>query len=358
MSVSIQEFARLANTSVATVSRALNGKPGVSETRRQSICALAERLGYQPNQFARNLQAQRSSTLGFVSANLDNKTHQALLRPLEAAARDRGYEMLIADSRMDAKRERANVEALLRYRVDGFVLCPVFDQDARADTDFIRELGLRKTPFVVAGLIPGIPLDSVDNDEVGAARELTRHLLELGHSRFGIIDRPEANRVSSARLQGITEELAAAGHRVAEPRPEGTLRILRAPSQPAETVGNSVLAWFREELPPTALICLQNHLAMRLPRPLTQAGLVIPEDVSLATFDDSDWCRFANPSITAVAPQPMHAAERLFGALMGRIDDPDAPPAAHTVPQRLSLRESTGMLTESGATVSGRTASA
>ena len=85
MSVSIQEFARLANTSVATVSRALNGKPGVSETRRQSICALAERLGYQPNQFARNLQAQRSSTLGFVSANLDNKTHQALLRPLEAA---------------------------------------------------------------------------------------------------------------------------------------------------------------------------------------------------------------------------------------------------------------------------------
>ncbi len=342
MTVSIREFAKLANTSVATVSRALNGKPGVSEVRRRSIIALAEKLGYQPNQFARNLQARCSMTLGFVSANLDNRVHRALLRPLEGAARDRGYQMLIADSRQDPDRERENIEALLRYRVDGFVLFPVCDVERGAGLGFVRELGLRRAPFVVAGRTPGVPVDSVANDEEDAARQLVQHLVELGHRRFGIIAGAKDNRICSARLAGATEALEQAGvdtrgGDAASP----ALRTLRVETRPGDGLGESVVGWFRDGSPPTALICLANHMAARLPRPLKRAGLVIPADVSLATFDDSDWCWFAEPSITATTPRQRRMASLLLDTLLARIAAPDAAPVAHALRQRLIVREST-----------------
>jgi LacI family transcriptional regulator len=336
MPVSLEELARLANTSVSTVSRALAGKPGVAEAKRENIRQLAQRLGYRPNQFARSLLSKRSHTLGFVTASLSNPIHMAFVSYIETAARDRGYEILIADSRDDVEREKENIDIMLRRQAEGLILFPVSDQDVGVDAAHLLELQLHHVPFVVAGQIEGYNFDCVTSEEFDAAKRLTRHLLDLGHQRLGVVAGNPKSRVVSVRFRGIEEALSEAG--LTSP---SALRRRTRPSELPRRWRGEVLSWLDEANPPTALICINQSLALRLIRPLKDRRLQIPGDVSLAAFGDSLWCHHAETTLTTMSPNDAEVARLIFETLMRRIDNPQAPPETRLVPQELHAREST-----------------
>jgi len=349
MAASIEELARMANTSISTVSRALTGKAGVGKDKRENIRVLAERVGYRPNQFARNLLSKKSHTLGFVTANLGNPTHTEFLRLMETAARDRGYQMLIADSRGSLDLERENIEALLRNRVEGFVLFPVSDGNLEFGVSHLLDLHAQRVPFVVAGDVQDYYLDSIISDEVDAGKRLARRLLELGHRRFGVVGGNSQSRTARKRCQGVVEALREAGLLTTDMDHDSlVLRRLEVPATIGDDWLGQVVDWLREEARPTALVCINDPIALRLIRPLRQAGLLVPRDVSVVAFDDNAWCRYVETTLTTMAPRIEEVAQLLFEMLMRRIENPMAPPVLRAIPQEYHERESVGPAPISG----------
>jgi len=332
VAVSITELARMANTSAATVSRALSGKPGVSKERRANIRLLAESVGYKPNQLARNLLAKHTNTLGFVTANLTNGTHIQLLQALETGARDRDYEMLVADSRRCVERERANIEALQRNRVDGLIILPVWELDRDVDQHHLLDLQARGVPFVVASDMEEYGFPTVANDERLAGRETAEYLLSLGHRNLAVVGCDDAKQLNRARLAGIRDAVDERGD-------AATMKELGFEFG-TDAARATIEELFQAPGRPTALIALFSHLALRLLRPLHQLGIRIPDDVSMVVFDDSDWCPWSVPAMTAVASRNRHLASAILEELARRIESPNLAPVHKRIPQRIIHRES------------------
>ncbi len=350
MAISMDELARLSNTSVATVSRALSGKPGVSERKRGSIQALAQRLGYRPNQFARSLLSGSSNTVGFITANLKNAAHLSFVSYIESAVRNRGGQILIADSRQSIEREKENIEILLSHQANGLIIFPVYDMDSSVDIGHLLELQTQRVPIVIAGLIEGYGFDTVVSDEIDAGRRLANHLLELGHKRFGFIGANYARPSVAGRIRGVAAALREAGLPV-DPSFEAHglagaqnrhVRQVASLHFPADDWIEQVLGWFDGPDAPTALICLNPTFALRLIRSLKRRGLRIPGDISIVAFGEDLWCQHAETTLTTIAPNDEEVARLLYETLMRRIERPHAPPTVHLVSQLFNPRESSG----------------
>lgn len=354
MTVSIEELARMANTSASTVSRALSGKPGVGEAKRENIRMLAEKVDYRPNQFARNLRSKKSHTLGFVTENLTNPTHAEFLRTMEMSAREAGYHILVADSRGALEDERDNIEALMRNRVDGFVLFPVNYENPSENTSHLQVLHSQRVPFVIGAENPYSYFDTVVSDDFEAGKRLARRLIELGHRRFGVVGGGDRSLAAGNRCDGIVEALREAQLLGPDEAPEPpVVRALEGVPENRDALRRLLHNWFAEEQTPTALVCVNSPTALRLIRPLRDAGLRVPEDVSLASFDDQIWCGFIETSLTTMSPRVDKVARLLFETLMARIENPQAPPVRHCVPQEFYERESTGPAPSTGQTAVG-----
>ena len=330
--VKIDDIAALANTSTATVSRALNNKPGVTEATRQRIIKLAQELNYRPNRIAQNLALQKSHLIGFVAADLVNVVYIDFFRRVQKILEPLGYQVLISDSEQDVAKERQNIEVLRQHRAEGLIIFPIRDWHSETPVDHLMELRLRKFPFVVLGSIKGYGLDCVTSDEVGVARELTAHLLSLGHRRVGFIGHDPENRCVNERFEGVRLVLREAGldldpaHVVAhrEGWQEGLRALLQAPGRP------------------TALVFMNDVLALMAHRLIGDLGIEVPRDLSIATFDDGLWTKHLRPTLTTTVENPQEIARVATDLLLQRMENPDGVPQTRLIPQKLIIRESTG----------------
>jgi len=333
MSVTLEELARMANTSAATVSRVLNNKPGVNKKRRASIKKLAEQFGYHPNILARNLVMQRQDMLGFIASSLSNPAYIDFLHNIEASCRAQGYQVLIADSEQDVELEKQHINTMLEHRANGLLIFPVADEHQVAGYQHFLDLQLKKIPFVLIGENGGYNFDCVVSEEIESSSLLTRHLIELGHRRLGVVGFLPGNRCTKGRFEGVVRALK-------DHAPEAVATLRRADGEKEAWIPE-VCSWFEKEAPPTALITMNNGVALRLFRPLADMGLRIPRDVSMVTFEDEFWTELIQPSLTTSVPNNAEVARLAFFVLMERIKTPDAPPMSHFVPQTLIAREST-----------------
>jgi DNA-binding LacI/PurR family transcriptional regulator len=332
LGVTIRDIASLANTSTATVSRVLSGKPGVQEATRQRIVALADKLGYRPNRIAQNLAMQKSHVLGFIAADLESVYYIEFFRHVQRAVEPLGYQVLVADSERRIEKEKQNIEVMRMHQAEGLIVFPVHDWELQTDIDHFLQLRLQKFPFVIVGKLDGGGFDLVTSSEVDTASRVANHLLSLGHRRIGFVGYDMHNRPVRERFEGARDALRQAG-------------LDFAPDHVIKHVPDwldALVAMLRKPDRPTALIMMNDICALIACRPIQDLGLRIPEDISIAGFDNGIWTRHMRPSLTTTAVNTEEVARIALDMLMCRIGEPDRPAVQNLVPQEFLARESTG----------------
>jgi LacI family transcriptional regulator len=290
--------------------------------------AVAE-LDYHPNHLPRNMRQRSSRTLGLVITDIANPFFTAIVRGCEDVAQSQGYSFLLANTDEDAAKEEQTLRTMASERVAGVILA-----SADEASDPIRRLIASRIPVVALDRrINGVAVDTVTSDNDSGAYEATRHLLDLGHERIGMVGGPEA--VSSTRErtsgytralrgQGFTETLIRTGDLRERSGYLATLELLDTPSRP------------------TAIFSANNQMTIGVLAAIRERGLRIPEDVSLIGFDDLPTAALLTPPLTVVAQPTYQLGARAAELLLQRVRHPEAPVQEIVLAPQLVLRASTG----------------
>lgn len=305
----IREVARLADVSVATVSKALNGTGFVSEELLARVVAAATQLGYAPHASARSLRSGASRILGLLVADITNPFFLTLVDALEKRASDAGYSVILCNSAEDPQRERRNLQLLLSQRADGMILVPT------RDTWHGRVAALSRLPFPAVLLdrqLDGLDFDSVTIDNRMAGSLAAEHLYALGHHKVAVIMGSPDLSIARHRLEGFRE--AFAGHGVfIEDR---LVEKMVFDDAGAFTAAQRLIAGPDR---PTAIVATNNHLALGMLRAVANAGLVVPRDMSILAIDDLPWFDVIRPRVTVVVQPSDAIANRCMEILLERV---------------------------------------
>jgi len=328
----MEELAGLANTSTATVSRVLNNKPGVTPATRKRVLDLAEKLGYRPNRIAQNLALQKSHLLGFIAADLLNAFYIDFFRCVQHRVEKMGYQVLIADSERSVAEEKHNIDVMLHQHAEGILIFPVHDMDSSTEVDHLLELRVKKYPLVVVGKLDGRNFDSVTNEEVETAYIMTRHLTDFGHTRIAFVGYLPEDRPVRERLEGVSRATREAGYDMDESL------ILRH----RDGWTSDLVEMLTRPDKPTALVMMNDVLALIAHRTISELGLSVPRDLSIVTFGNSIWNRHLKPTLTSTAENCEKVADIAMDLLLQRMETPECTTTQCLVPQDFIVRESTG----------------
>lgn len=298
-----KDLQRLTGLSLSTISKHYNGLP-VRPENAAAIEEAAERLGFRVNGFARGLRSRRSRTVGVLLPALDNEFHLSIIAGLERALRDDGIGVLVGVSLPEPG---TAVGLLLEKMVDGIVAVP-----SAGDVAALRSASEQGTPVVTLDWVDDdLETDRVVLDNVGSGASAARHLAELGHRVIAVLGGDPSVSTTRERTAGFRDGLASLG--LAAPVVElGPL-----------TVGSGVAAVERllaRPERPTAVFASNRELTVGALTALGDAGLRIPDDLSLIGFDTVELARVVRPRLTIVE-QPTDAIAAEAAALIrSRLD--------------------------------------
>jgi LacI family repressor for deo operon, udp, cdd, tsx, nupC, and nupG len=330
VTVSITDVARATGVSASTVSRALRGRPGVSDEVRAQIAAVAASLGYTASRSASTLASGRTATIGVVAPYVSRWFFGKVLDGAEQVFSAAGYDVLLYNLGSPEARKRFFTKMPARKRVDAVLSLLIPDEEESAA---LRSLGV-PLATVVGEARPGFTVVGID-DRAGATLAV-RHLVNLGHRRIGLITGAGGQlqwTTPVERREAYVDVLTEAG-------------ITHDPSLEAdggftveggERAMTELLAAIR---PPTAVFAQSDEMAMGALRALRMHRLKTPDDVSVVGFDDHELAEVVGLTTVAqpVADQGAEAAR----LLLRQLEAPDTPPPGYTdMPIRLVLRETT-----------------
>lgn len=331
----IQDVARYAQVSTATVSRALSTPERVSEHTRARISEAVRVTGYTPNQSARSLRQRTARTILVALPDIGNPFFSVILDAVEREAAMRGYGVLVANRFAGGDSGMRMRDYFLSNRVDGLLLF-----DGSVDLEQLRMLTRSPSPvplIVVCEEIPDAPFHTVKTDNVYAARHATRHLIDLGHRRIGHIRGPEGNVLTGERETGFRQALQAAG---LELLPEWLL-----PGAFEMEAGLAAAQLFMQiDNRPTAVFAANDESAIGFISGLRGHGLDCPGDVSVVGFDDLTLAAHVWPPLTTMR-QPRAALGRIAaGTLIDIIEGErhNRVPMYMVLSSELIIRGSTG----------------
>jgi LacI family repressor for deo operon, udp, cdd, tsx, nupC, and nupG len=337
----IQDVARFANVSTATVSRALSSPQKVSEGTRARVSEAIRVTGYTLNQAGRSLRQRSARTILVGLPDIRNPFFSSILDAIEREAAARGYGVLVLNLYLGHETILRLQNFLLSNRADGLLLL-----DGSVDTDLLRAISEQAgaIPIVVAcEEIPNSGFHTVLTDNIEAAQRATRHLVDLGHRRIGHLLGPDHNVVSRDRLAGFTRALTEAG---IAPAPEWLFR-----GNFEMESGFAAAARFASlNRRPTAIFAANDESAIGFLSGLRQHGLVCPRDISVVGFDDLGVAPHYAPPLTTMR-QPRETLGRMAAeALIDMVEEPEtrAAPLRVVLRSELVVRESTARLSEGG----------
>jgi DNA-binding LacI/PurR family transcriptional regulator len=336
MRATVRDVAALAGVSPKTVSNVINGVvPVRPETKMRVEAALAE-LDYVPNMSARGLRNGRSGAIALSLPDLSTAYSAELARWFVELAHERGWAVQLEQSGSDPQREVELVSRARTHLVDGLVLNPTLL--SMSVVAGMTEL----PPTVVIGEVEPHGIDQVHVDSLAAARELTGHLLARGHRRIAIVG-GSGERFHSAtsqlRQQGYGEALRAAGIRA---DPALNIVVTEWTSAAAATE----FAAFLDRLDarggerPDAVFCFTDSMALGVLHVLATRGIRVPDEISVAGFDDIAEAAYAIPALTTVGFDKRAIADAALTALEKRIADRHAPGSDIVIPYQIVQRDS------------------
>jgi len=325
----IEDVARRAGVSTATVSRVLSGKPYVSDALRQRVLETIQELDYRPSRVARSLRVQRSSIIGLIISDIQNPFFTSVVRAVEDVAQQRGYAVFLCNSDEDVDKELTYIELMLAEQVAGMIVSPT-----ASSNEVYRRLVEQRVPVVaIDRRVDGVPMDTVVSDNVQAACAVVSHLIENGYRRIGaILGIPDAS-TGAERYQGYVTALAHYGMPLL---PE----LVRSGLPRSQNGYELTLDLLAQSQPPDAIFTGNNLLTIGALRAIHEVGLGIPDDVALAGFDEMDWMFLVKPALTVVMQPAYEMGQRAAELLLERIVDPDRAPQAVVLQPTVKVRES------------------
>jgi DNA-binding LacI/PurR family transcriptional regulator len=331
----LSDVAERAGVSVKTVSNVVNGYVHVSRATRSRVDEALAELDYRPNLAARNLRRGRSGIVALALPELEVPYFAELARHVVEAARQRGWTVLIDQTDGQQDREELVMDGYGTHLMDGLILSPI----ASGATELSARRSIIPTVLLGERIYDG-PDDHVSIDNVAAAATAVRHLIDLGRRRIAVVGRQSEASAQTARLreQGYREAVAAAGLPL-DPelvvatdtftRHEGSAAVDRLMALP---------------VPPDALFCFNDLLALGVLRRLHELGARVPDDVAVVGVDDVEDSRYATPTLTTIRPDKTRIAQLAVELLADRIDDAatgtSRPPRELEAPYDLVVRES------------------
>ncbi|MCA0306821.1 MAG: LacI family transcriptional regulator [Actinobacteria bacterium] len=325
------DIAELSGVSTATVSRVLNGKPGVGDEVRGSVLAALDMLGYARPAILRH---KTSGLVGVVVPELNNPIFPAFAQGLESRLSQHGYTPLLCTQSPGGTTEDESIELLLGQGVSGIIFVSGLHADSSASLDRYHDLRGRGIPLAfVNGWAPGVDGTFVATDEAAGMDSAIRHLASLGHTRVGLVIGPD--RLVPAQRKIASFGTALADHLgIDDPEPHifRTLYTLEGGHAAAERLVESGH---------TALVCGSDLMALGAIRGVRGKGLSVPEDVSVIGYDDSPLIAFVDPPLTTVH-QPVGAmCQAVVAAMLGEMDGNPGPRTELLFRPELIVRAST-----------------
>ncbi|MCA9185449.1 MAG: LacI family DNA-binding transcriptional regulator [Pirellulaceae bacterium] len=333
MAVSIEDVARLANVSISTVSRVINGRDVVNEKTRERVRSAIKELGYQPNVFARGLMLRKSHLLGMVLPDLHGEFYSEVIRGANAKAREHGYHLMVSSFVMgddgNAVLNKVGVGGLL----DG-VAVMVTDLHARSTETLSHLAG----PIVVMdGQGEDDSHDTIQIDQMQGARAMMDHLLAATNiRRIVFVGGGVTNIDTIQRLAAYREALARAGRPVVD----DDIYHLDYEYTTAFDFGlDHATSWAEAN---TCVFAANDEMAAGIVHAATAKGLSVPADLRIVGFDDTRISRLTRPPLTTVRVPMAQMGETAVELLCQRLADPDRPPQHVVLPAEIVVRQSCG----------------
>jgi LacI family transcriptional regulator, fructose operon transcriptional repressor len=321
---SIKDVALMAGVSTSTVSRVLSNKPYVSNEVRERVLSAVQELDYRPNQVARSLRSQQSTSLGLIVSDVCNPFFTDVSRSVEDCAYEKGYSVFLCNSDENEKKELFYLREMIDKNVAGVILSPT----QKASENFIS-LALNLPVVVYDRSVKGMEVDTIIIDNRDSAFQLTNHLLENGYKRIAGIF---CNVTTGfERRTGFEKAIAKAGFE--------TPQIIM--TQPKIESGYNATKKLLSMSPrPDAILTSDNLVLAGAMQAINELGFNIPNEVGLVGYDDVAWMTLVKPSITVVRQPTDQIARMAVDLLMQRIENPKRPPLQVMLKGQIIIRES------------------
>lgn len=343
----IIDVAERAGVSRATASRAMGGYGRIAEQTVEQVRKAAAELGYRPNEVARAMRRGRTKTIGLVViADFTNAFFDRATKSIVDAAKSRGYQVLISNTDEDIEAERQAIETLVDKQVDGLIVVP----STAAVHDHLAALKKGGKPFVLIDRrVEGIVATSITTDDFSGADAAVRHAYALGHRRFGFL-------VAAAGTNGLMEDRPALLISSIEDRVNGLLNGcidlgIKKPQQSWIFCEDNhrdpelaVAKLLDRPKPPTVIITSNNDMALALLKVAGNRKLAIGKDISLITFDDSQWAAAMAPGLTVVSRPVEELGSLAIEKLVAEIKQSGQPAEKIVLPTELIARGSVANL--------------
>lgn len=310
----IKDVAKEAKVSTSTVSHTLNGTRYVSDAVRGRVMDAVKTLNYRPSSIARSLKVNRTGTIGMLVNTSTNPFYAEVVQGVETRCFERGYTLFLCNTDGDIKRMEANLKALEEKRVDGLLLmCSETDTEV-----FDLFATYQNTPIVVTDWGPlSDNMDRIQDNSRKGGYLATKHLIEMGHTHIGCITGPMNKQISHERLDGFSQAMAEANLEIHAPWiMEGDFGC-----QGGVTAMTQLLSLSNR---PTALFAGNDMMAMGAIHKASEAGLSIPDDLSIVGYDDIFISRFMTPALTTIHQPKANLGAMAVDTLVNRIATPTA----------------------------------
>ena len=328
---SIKEVARHAGVSTATVSHVINGTRYVSDEVRDRVLASIEECRYYPNEHARSLASGRSRMIGLVISDIANPFFPELVKAIEAAAFEQGYDIVLSNTNYDPERTSHYVRRFIERKVAGVAV-----MTSEMDKALVNELAHREVPVVFLDVgEPGLHMNNLRVDYDEGIEQAIAHLAALGHRRIAYIGGPQKLRSARRRLEAFQRIMAQLVPELPGIIFHGNFKI-----EGGRRAANEIINTHGDDLP-TAVMTANDLTAIGAISEFESAGLQIPRDISIVGFDDIAFAALTKPMLTTVHVPLNELGRRAVEVLIRSLEDLQKEGSEIRIPTSLVIRNST-----------------
>lgn len=328
----IHDVAKRAGVAPITVSRVINNSGYFSDEIRERVQRAVSELGYVPNLLARSLRSKRTNTLALILTDITNPFFTTLARGVEDVASDADFTVIFCNTDESEVEEARYLQVLLQKQVDGFLLVPA--QSKAGAVEMIRQHG---EPVVILDRrIPKSDVDIVRCDSEGGAYDLTRLLVSLGHRQIAVLSGPRGVSTAEDRVAGYRRALQEAQI----PVNDNTIFFGEFNQEGGYENARRALSLYPR---PTAIFAANNFIAIGAMKALQDAGLEVPEDISLVGFDDLPPAMISFPFFTVVSQPAYEMGRQATQLLLDRLSGQNLEGYREIIlPTQMTIRRSSG----------------
>ncbi len=331
--LTIQDVARKAGVSTATVSRVLNSPNVVSKDLNEKVSRAINELGYRPNRAARNLRAGKVQKVGVVFADIRNPFFTSILAGIESILQNADHVLILGNSNEDPNLEKIHLETLIDEGVAGIIFTATTDQARRYA--FVQEAGI---PLLAVDRVPGqLRVDSVVVNNKDAAYQATNHLVKLGHNKIAFIGGPSHLSTAHERLRGYCQALNE------NEIPCNSDFIVESNFKQQGGYDAMGILW-RNLDKPTAVLVANNLMTLGAYEFIHENHIMVPTEISVVGFDDMPWATSLQPPLTVIAQPTLEMGRIAAKLLLDRIKNPESPIQKIILETQLIVRKSCGQI--------------